>query len=54
VVSGLVMHFSHHVGRLTGRIRLHESPDQSGLVINEAQPAQLRQPAEPATRERAA
>jgi hypothetical protein len=54
VVSGLIMHFSHHVGRLTGRIRLHETPDQSGLLLPEAQLAQLRQPAEPETRERAA
>ena len=25
VVSGLIMHFSHHVGRLTGRVRIHET-----------------------------
>jgi hypothetical protein len=54
VVSGLIMHFSHHVGRLTGRIRLHETPDQSGLALPEGQSAQFRQPAEAATRERAA
>ncbi|MFN0056457.1 MAG: hypothetical protein ACKV0T_30285 [Planctomycetales bacterium] len=23
---GLIMYFSHHVGRLTGHIRLHEAP----------------------------
>jgi hypothetical protein len=54
LVSGLVMHFSHHVGRLTGRIRLHETPDQSGLVLPDAQPAQVREIAEPAVHERAA
>lgn len=27
VLSGLVMYFSHHVGKLTGHVRLHdESP----------------------------
>lgn len=25
VVSGLIMHFSHHVGRLTGRVRIHQT-----------------------------
>lgn len=54
VVSGLIMHFSHHVGRLTGRVRLHETPDQSGLMLADAQPAQIRQTEEPAVRERAA
>lgn len=54
VVSGLVMHFSYHVGRLTGRIRLHEIADQTGLALNEAQSANSRQPLETAARERAA
>jgi hypothetical protein len=53
-VSGLIMYFSHHVGRLTGRIRLHETVPQSELLVAELQPAHLRQPAEPAVRERAA
>jgi hypothetical protein len=53
-VSGLIMYFSHHVGRLTGRIRLHETAPQSELFVTELQPAHLRQPAAPAVRERAA
>jgi hypothetical protein len=54
VVSGLIMHFSHHVGRLTGRIRLHETPDQTGLVLHEGQAVHLLQPAQTAAQERAA
>ncbi len=54
LVSGLVMHFSHHVGRLTGRIRLHEIADQTGRALPEAQSAESRQTLETATRERAA
>ncbi|MGE5192796.1 MAG: hypothetical protein ACM3U2_09855 [Deltaproteobacteria bacterium] len=54
LVSGLIMHFSHHVGRLTGKIRLHETPDQTGLLLHEAQPVHSLQPAEAAVRERAA
>ncbi len=54
LVSGLIMHFSHHLGRLTGRIRLHETPEHSGLMLHEAQPLHSLQPAEPAVRERAA
>ena len=54
LVSGLIMHFSHHVGRLTGRIRLHETPSRSGLLLHDAHSAHSFQPAEPAIRERAA
>ena len=54
LVAGLIMHFSHHVGRLTGRVRLHETPDQSGLFLHDAQAAHSLQPADPAVRERAA
>lgn len=54
VVSGMIMHFSHHVGRLTGRIRLHESTDQQGILLSEMQPSHSRLPAEAAHRERAA
>jgi hypothetical protein len=53
-VSGLIMHFSHHLGRLTGRIRLHETPDQAGLLLHETQPVHSLQPAETTVRERAA
>jgi hypothetical protein len=51
VVSGLIMHFSLHVGRLTGRIRLHETPQQGELVLQEARELAAR---ELAIRERAA
>ena len=54
VASGLIMHFSHHVGRLTGRIRLHETPDQTGLALDERQPVHLHQPGQTAAQERAA
>ena len=54
LVSGLIMHFSRHVGRLTGRIRLHETPDHAGLLLHETQAVHSLQPAEPAVRERAA
>jgi hypothetical protein len=54
LVSGLIMHFSHHVGRLTGRIRLHETSDLAGLLLHEAQPVPSRQASEAAARERAA
>jgi hypothetical protein len=53
-VSGLIMYFSHHVGRLTGRIRLHDTAPETQLLVAELQPAHLRQPVEPAVRERAA
>jgi len=32
LVSGLIMHFSHHVGRLTGRVRLHDGREQPDPV----------------------
>lgn len=51
-VSGLIMHFSFNVGRWTGRIRLHETPDQTALALHE--PPQPRIPAEVATHDRAA
>ncbi len=54
LVSGLIMHFSHHVGRLTGRIRLHETPDQLGLVLHDGETVQSRQVVDTAVRERAA
>jgi hypothetical protein len=54
LVSGLIMHFSHHVGRLTGRIRLHETSDLAGLSLHEAQAVLSRQASEAAARERAA
>ncbi len=54
LVSGLIMHFSHHLGQLTGRVRLHEMPDQSALLLKGAQPVVSRHSAEAAARERAA
>ncbi len=35
VVSGLIMHFSIHVGRMTGRVRLHQTPEQGSLLLPE-------------------
>ncbi len=35
VVSGLIMYFSLHIGRMTGRIRLHETPQQGELMLQE-------------------
>jgi hypothetical protein len=43
VVSGLIMHFSLHVGRLTGRIRLHQTPEQGQLVLQEAREVTVRE-----------
>jgi hypothetical protein len=43
VVSGLIMHFSLHVGRLTGRIRLHQRPEQSELVLQEVREVTVRE-----------
>jgi hypothetical protein len=39
-ICGLVMHFSHHVGRMTGHIRLHSTGGEIPLAISrEAQTA---------------
>ena len=43
VVSGLIMHFSLHVGRLTGRIRLHQTPEQGELVLQEVRETTVRE-----------
>lgn len=43
VVSGLIMHFSLHVGRLTGRIQLHQTPSQGELVLREAHEVTARE-----------
>ena len=42
VVSGLIMHFSLHVGRLTGRIRQNQIPQQGGLKLQEARVVKVR------------
>lgn len=34
-VSGLIMHFSIHVGRITGRIRLHQTSRTPNAVVPE-------------------
>ena len=43
VVSGLIMHFSLHVGRLTGRMRLHQTPEQGELVLQEVREVTVRE-----------
>ena len=43
VVAGLIMHFSLHVGRLTGRIRLHQSPERGELVLQEVREVTVRE-----------
>jgi len=51
---GLTMYFSHHVGRLTGHIRLHDAPENTELP---AQPDQVVSPIvleQPVRREKAA
>jgi hypothetical protein len=35
-VCGLIMHFSHHLGKLTGHIRLHDEPSQPAPSIRPA------------------
>ncbi|MBI3864577.1 MAG: hypothetical protein HY290_22065 [Planctomycetia bacterium] len=54
VVSGLIMHFSIHVGRMTGRVRLHQTPEQGGLLLPEIQQSTLQRTGEITVRERAA
>ena len=54
VVSGLIMHFSLHVGRLTGRIGLHQTPEQGALLLHEANAEHSKLAPEAAARERAA
>ena len=54
VVSGLIMHFSLHVGRLTGRIRLHQSRVQGEFLLQETHAGHSNLSVETATRERAA
>ena len=51
---GLVMYFSHHVGKLTGHIRLH---DASGNSVQSSQADQILSPIvleQPVRREKAA
>ena len=50
VVSGLIMHFSVHVGRMTGRVRLHQAPPQGGILLT----APVQRQEEVSIRERAA
>ena len=54
VVSGLIMHFSLHVGRLTGRIGLHQTSEQGEFLLDEAQAGQSNLSPETAACERAA
>ena len=39
-ISGLIMHFSIHVGRLTGRVRLHQTPEQGNIQLPEIETAE--------------
>jgi hypothetical protein len=50
VLSGLIMHFSVHVGRLTGRGRLHQTQPQRSVVLT----APVQRQEDVAIRERAA
>ncbi len=36
VCCGLIMFFSHHVGRLTGHIRMHEAGGESAQALSRA------------------
>lgn len=54
VVSGLIMHFSLHVGRWTGRIRPHQTPEQGEFVLQEAPVLNSKLAQEIVVRERAA
>lgn len=54
VVSGLIMHFSLHVGRLTGRIRLHQTPELGEFMLQEARAGHSKLAPQEAARERAA
>jgi hypothetical protein len=54
LASGLIMHFSIHIGRLTGRVRLHQTPDHGTILMPEMLPAPVRGAEEIAIRERAA
>jgi hypothetical protein len=54
VVSGLIMHFSIHVGRMTGRVRLHQSPEQGNILPSKLQSAPEPRVEEIVARERAA
>jgi hypothetical protein len=54
VVSGVIMHFSLHLGRLSGRIWLHQAPEQKKLLIHEARPGHSTPSPETPARERAA
>lgn len=54
LVSGLVMHFSHHVGHLTGRIRLHQSGGEQGPAHQDALSRHAHLAAEAAARDKAA
>ena len=54
VVSGLIMHFSIHVGRMTGRVRLHQTPEQGNILMPEMQAVPVPRIEEVIVRERAA
>jgi hypothetical protein len=54
VVSGLIMHFSLHVGRLTGRVRLHDGLKNGGRVSEMDRRENPFLPVEDVARDRAA
>lgn len=52
--SGLIMYFSHHVGRLTGHIRLEERPARPELSIHSEEPVHTLPVHQTTRREKAA
>lgn len=54
VVSGLIMHFSIHIGRMTGRVQLHQTPDQANILLPEIVSATVQRTGDTPVRERAA
>ena len=54
VVSGLIMHFSIHIGRMTGRVRLHQTPEQGSILMPEMQSVPVQRTEDITVRERAA
>ena len=54
LVCGAIMHFSVHLGRLTGRNRLSETLSPGRVSVNRPQKIHTRQKGEFKTRDRAA
>jgi hypothetical protein len=54
VVSGLIMHFSIYIGRMTGRVRLHQTPEPGSILMPEMQSVPVQRTTDITVRERAA